>query len=76
MRIAFVLALVVALAGCKTTDPGTVIPVSRLVCADEPAIPEDPITDEKNSTYLRGMRGAWADCSSKLKWVRDFVSPK
>ena len=43
---------------------------SRLVCADEPAVPAPPVTDAVNGRYLKDMRGAWADCRSKVDWLR------
>lgn len=81
MRMSWALALllltllIVMTAGCKSQG-GMEIASARLVCRDEPAIPADPVTDEDNGRYLRSMRGAWADCKSKLDWVRDFVKPK
>jgi hypothetical protein len=69
-RLAYLVALAsVALAGCETTrfaEP----PADRLVCPDEPAIPPDPITDQKNAEYLKEMRGSWAECKADVDWLR------
>lgn len=64
-----VLLASLTLAGCQTTrfvEP----PADKLVCPDEPAVPDKPVTDEKNATYLRGLRAAGAECRADVEWLR------
>lgn len=64
-----ILLLGLALAGCQTTqfvEP----PADKLVCPDEPAVPDNPVSDAKNSTYLRGLRAAGAECRADVEWLR------
>lgn len=68
------LALLLTVAGCgeqkhiEFPKP----PADKLVCPDEPAIPAEPVTDEANATYLKGMRNAWAGCRSDVDWLRTW----
>lgn len=64
------LPLLLAVAGCAGHVEFPKPPADKLVCPDEPAIPEAPITDEKNGEYLKGMRGAWAGCREDVDWLR------
>ena len=67
-RIAILVALAVAGCGDKHIEfPRP--PADKLVCPDEPAVPDAPITDEKNGAYLKGMRGAWAGCREDVDWL-------
>lgn len=69
--LAIILAL--AVAGCSQSHvefPNP--PADKLVCPDEPAIPDAPITDEKNGEYLKGMRTSWAGCRSDVDWLREW----
>lgn len=73
MRRLLVLPLLLV-AGC--THDLDIPPADRLVCPDEPAIPSAPVTDSKNSTYLRGMRGAWAGCREDVDWMRAWFAAR
>lgn len=64
------LPLLLAVAGCAGHVEFPKPPADKLVCPDEPAVPEAPITDEKNGEYLKGMRGAWAGCREDVDWLR------
>lgn len=69
MRRLLAICLAASVAGCATTrfaEP----PADRLVCPDEPAIPDDPVTDEKNGAYLRDLRASWAGCREDVDWLR------
>ena len=65
-------ALLLAVAGCagKPRAEFPVPPADKLVCADEPGVPDDPITDEKNATYLKSLRAAGQTCRSDVDWLR------
>lgn len=68
-----VLPLLLAVAGCS--HPHVEFPkppADKLVCPDEPAVPDAPITDEKNGEYLKGMRASWAGCKSDVDWLREW----
>lgn len=64
------LPLLLAVAGCAGHVEFPKPPADKLVCPDEPAVPDAPITDEKNGEYLKGMRGAWAGCREDVDWLR------
>lgn len=63
------LILILALAGCQTTQIAEP-PADKLVCPDEPDVPDAPVTDQKNSTYLRGLRESGAECRADVDWLR------
>lgn len=72
-RILIVSALAIAISGCgekhiEFAEP----PPERLTCPDEPAIPANPVTDEKNAAYLKSLRSAWAGCRSDVDWLRNW----
>lgn len=64
------LPLLLAVAGCAGHVEFPKPPADKLVCPDEPAVPDAPVTDEKNGAYLKGMRGAWAGCREDVDWLR------
>lgn len=64
------LPLLLAVAGCAGHVEFPKPPADKLVCPDEPAVPDAPVTDEKNGEYLKGMRGAWAGCREDVDWLR------
>lgn len=72
MRITLI-ALALAVAGCAHVRDAP--PEDRLVCANEPPVPDDPITDEKNAAYLRKLRAAGQDCRSAVGWLRNYFRP-
>ncbi len=74
-RALIALSLALAVAGCKTTEFAEP-PADKLRCAPEPDVPAGtgPVTDEQNGTYLRGLRGAGADCRAKVDWLRDWFA--
>lgn len=48
-----------------------------LRCADEPAVPDGAgptgeITDDQDTSYKMGLRGAWQDCRSKVDYLREW----
>lgn len=71
MKKLILIATALAVAGCSH-DPTARPESTRLVCEDEPPVPDDPVTDEANADYLKKVRAAGADCRGKLKWVRDY----
>lgn len=86
MRKSFLLiAACVVVAGCKTYDVPRP-PEDKLVCSGEPGRPvgsgpvytdsagveRREITDEDNSTYLRGLRAAGQDCRDDVTWLREW----
>lgn len=64
-----IVILLLVLAGCKTTEFAEP-PADKLVCPEEPEVPAEPVTDQKNATYLTEMRGAWAGCKEDVDWLR------
>lgn len=69
------LAIILALAVAGCADKHVEFPkppADKLVCPDEPAVPDAPITDEKNGEYLKGMRTSWAGCRSDVDWLREW----
>lgn len=71
MRKLFLFAAALTVAGCAHTGQDRP-DRARLVCVEEPGVPDDPVTDEKNAEYLKKLRAAGADCRGKLKWLRDY----
>jgi len=69
-KVLFLAALSLAVAGCAHTPVAP--PDERLRCADEPGVPPDPITDEKNGEYLGDLRAAGQDCRSAVGWLRNY----
>lgn len=69
------LAAASLVAGCATTQFAEP-PADKLQCAPEPDVPAGtgPVTDAQNGAYLRDLRGAGADCRSKLSWLRDWFA--
>lgn len=73
MKKLLLIAPLLALAGCgaghlEFPKP----PLDKTRCADEPAVPAEPVTDAANGQYLKGMRGAWVDCRDTVAWWRDW----
>lgn len=64
--------LLLAVAGCAGHVEFPKPPADKLVCPDEPAVPDAPVTDEENGEYLKGMRAAWAGCRSDVDWLREW----
>lgn len=65
--------LLLAVAGCahdQTRPEFARPPADKLVCPDEPNVPEAPVTDEKNADYLKALRSAGAACRSDVDWLR------
>lgn len=71
-RLLILPALLLSVAGCHGHVEFPKPPADKLVCPDEPAVPSDPVTDEKNADYLKGMRNAWAGCKSDVDWLRTW----
>ena len=72
-RILYALVLICTVAACAPKSlefPKP--PAARLVCPDEPALPDAPVTDEANGEYLKGLRAAWAGCRADVDWLRDY----
>lgn len=64
------LLLAVAACGVKPRVEFPTPPADKLVCPDEPGVPDDPITDEKNATYLKSLRAAGQGCRADVDWLR------
>lgn len=58
--------------GVKTIPP----PANKLVCADDPAVPElaadEAVKAKQKADYLTALWAAGADCRSQLEWNRDY----
>lgn len=72
MKKLLLVPLLIAVAGCgaKPHIEFPKPPADKLVCLDEPGIPDDPITDEKNATYLKALRAAGGSCRADVDWLR------
>ena len=80
MRKVFLIAgLSLALAACGghvgIASPGD----EYLTCSGEAEVPAgDPVTgavsDEQDAYYKRDLRAAWANCHSKVEYLRDWFS--
>lgn len=73
MRRLLSVALLLAVAGCAHKPARVEFPTppaDKLVCADEPGVPDDPITDEKNAAYLKSLRAAGQTCRGDVDWLR------
>lgn len=70
--VALLVALLVPLAGCATTLEFPRPDPAKTTCAADPTLPEPPVTDAKNAQYLKGLHGAWQDCSDTVAWWRDW----
>lgn len=67
-----------ALAGCADKiRPGALpMPERYLTCADEPAMPDKPAPEDRESViarYMLDLRAAGQDCRTKLGQVRTYV---
>lgn len=81
MRLLATIALAALLSACAGNTVIGDIPAERLTCPDEPDRPaglgpDGAVTDEENSTYLRGLRGAWVGCKEDVQWIADFVKER
>lgn len=71
-RLAYGMALAsVALAGCAHTQFAEP-PEDKLVCPEEPGVPDAPVSDEENGKYLRDLRAAGAGCREDVNWLREW----
>lgn len=68
-RAMLLLPLALAVAGCAGHVEFPSPPADKLVCPDEPAVPDAPVTDEKNADYLKAMRSSWAGCKADVDWL-------
>ena len=71
MKKLILIAAALTVAGCAHTQQARP-ERARLVCTDEPGVPGDPVTDEKNAEYLKKLRAAGADCRGKLRWLERY----
>lgn len=69
-KIALALCASISLAGCagNLVRPET----SRLQCADAPAVPDEPVTDEANKDYLVALYQSWENCHGAILWLKDY----
>lgn len=72
MKRLLVILPLLAVAACAGHVEFPRPPADKLVCPDEPTVPEAPVTDEANGEYLKGLRGAWAGCKSDVDWLRTW----
>lgn len=71
-KIVLAAVMAITLAGCAhdLVRPEQ----SRLQCADAPPIPDEPVTDEDNKTYLVGLYSSWENCHGAILWLRDYFA--
>lgn len=62
-------ALAVAGCGAKPRVEFPVPPADKLVCPEEPGVPDDPVTDAKNAAYLKSMRSWGGACKADVDWL-------
>lgn len=89
MKKILLIALACAtVAGCKHPVSVPRPPGDKLTCDGEPGRPvgsgpvytdsngaeRHEITDEDNSTYLRGLRAAGQSCRDDVNWLKDWFS--
>lgn len=73
MRRLLIAAAALTLAGCgKARLEFPRPPADKTHCAEDPPLPEAPVTDAANGKYLAGLHGAWQDCHDTVAWWRDW----
>jgi hypothetical protein len=71
VKTILIVAAALAVAGCgeKPHVGFPTPPADKLVCPDEPGVPDDPVTDAKNAAYLKSMRSWGGACKADVDWL-------
>lgn len=87
LAVLLVLAVSPTMTACDRARPQIgKIPAERLVCLDEPKVPEGTgpeyvdadgvtrraVTDEQDGEYKLALRASWHSCYAAVDWIRIF----
>lgn len=76
-KLLLALSLTITTTGCADNKRIARPENARLECANEPPAPGasgEPVTDQQDADYKLGLRDAWQDCHSTVKWLKDWFA--